>query len=76
MAMKVREFIAWLATQDQDATVEVLLGERGKNWNSDSYRRVDFDPEKHADYTDLRGNPHTIGKPYENARTLFLGLDE
>lgn len=73
--MIVSEFIAWLATQDQGATVEVLQGERGSGYEGDYYRRVDFDPEKHADYMDMRGNPHAVGKPYENARTLFLGSD-
>jgi len=73
--MKVFEMIEWLKTQDQEATVEVLAGEVGRGWNPDSYRRVDFDPELHFEYTDMRGNPYAVGKPYENSRTIFLGVD-
>lgn len=74
--MIVSEFIKWLKTQDQGATVEVLHGIASRNWEGDSYRKVDFDPEKHSDYTDMRGNPFAVGKPYENSRTLFLGEAE
>ena len=71
--MNVRDFMHWLETQDQDATVEILIGVRGRGWDGDSYRHADFDPEKNVEYTDMRGNQHAVGKPYENSRWLFLG---
>jgi hypothetical protein len=76
MTMTVQQFIRWLETQDQDATVEIMVGVRGTGYKSDSYRVDDFDPEKHADYTDMRGNPFAVGKSWENARTLCLGGEE
>jgi len=74
--MIVSDFIEWLKTQDQGATVRVLHGIHARAWEGDSYRRVDFDPEKHSDYTDMRGNHLAVGKPYENSRTLFIGEAE
>jgi len=74
--MTVSEMIEWLKTQDQGATVEILAGYRGRNWNDDGYSLKDFDPLLHAEYTDMRGNPHAKGKAYENSRTLFLGYQE
>lgn len=74
--MLVSEFAQWLAAQDQGATVEVLQVVRARGYEGDSFRRVDFDPAVHADYIDMRGNQFAVGRPYENSRTLFLGLDE
>ena len=74
--MIVEYFIKWLQTQDQGATVEVLVGERSRGYEGDTYHKADFDPEKHVDYIDMRGNPFGVGKPYENERTLFLGDSE
>ena len=71
--MIVEDFIKWLQTQDQGATVEVLAVERSRGYEGDTYHKTDFDPEKHVDYIDMRGNPFGVGKPYENDRTLFLG---
>lgn len=71
--MTVRELIEWLSTQDLDANVQVLKGERGKAWEGDSYHWVDLDVNEHSDYSDMRGNPFAKGKPYENDRTLTLG---
>lgn len=73
--MTVKEFIKWLKTQDQGATVEVLCIEKSLGYLGPTYQRVDFDPEIHSDYLDMRGNKFAIGKPYENARSLFLGRD-
>ena len=72
--MVVSEFIEWLSTQDQGATVEILRGGRG-GYEGDRYWRAEFDPKQHADYTDMRGNPYMVGRPTENARYLFLGGD-
>lgn len=74
--MIVEDFIKWLKTQDQGATVEILIGERARGYGGDEYHKVDFDPEKHVEYTDMRGNKFAIGKPYENTRSLFLGAAE
>ena len=74
--MIVSDFIEWLKTQDQGATVEILVGVRGRTWEGDSYRKEDFDPETHVEYSDMRGNQFAVGKPYENSRTLFLGDSE
>ena len=71
--MTVAEFIEWLKTQDQGATVECLEGREGRNWQGDSYTETPFDPAKHTDYIDLRGNEFAKGKPYENKRTLLIG---
>lgn len=71
--MTVVEMIEWLKTQDSGATVQVVIRDEGM-W-ADAVSIVDFDPEEHADYIDLRGNPWSKGKPYENKRTLLLGVD-
>jgi hypothetical protein len=77
--MKVRELIAWLqAFPDQDATVEVLHCTTGQPYYQQGgvTGAVEFDPEKHAEYTDMRGNQWAKGKPWENSHTLLLGLNE
>ena len=75
--MKVRELIQWLAkVQDQDAEVEVVMHSRGTGYydQGGTASAVAFDPEKHATYTDLRGNTYIKpDAPYYNARTLLLG---
>jgi hypothetical protein len=75
--MKVREFVQWLAAfHDQDADVEVVRHTRGTGYYDQGGNASAelFDPEKHAEYTDLRGNPHVApGAPWENAHTLLLG---
>lgn len=74
--MIVSEFIEWLKTQDQGATVEILCGERSSGYEGDSYHKEDFDSTKHVEYTDMRGNPFAVGKSYENSRSLFIGESE
>jgi len=76
--MKVRELINWLAKfEDQEAEVEVVEhSNSGASYyeQGGTSRVARFNPEKHAVYTDLRGNPHV--KPsnsYYNERTLLLG---
>jgi len=76
MTVTVKDFMEWLQTQDQGATVEILQGRRGRGYEGDSYGRVDFEIDLHAEYTDMRGNQFAVGKPYENSRTLFLGSEE
>ena len=69
--MTVSEMIAWLQNQDQGATVEVVVSEY-RGWSRDAGWRA-FDPAEHADYSDMRGNPHAVGQPHENSRTLYIG---
>lgn len=78
--MQVREFIEWLKQfPDQDATVEVLHCSPGMPYTQQGgvTDSVDFDPNKHAEYTDFRENPFV--KPTEkwfNRRALLLGLND
>lgn len=71
--MTVAELIEWLKTQDQEAVVFVVSGERGYAWNGDSYNLQEFTPTL-AEYIDLRGNPFVKpDAPHFNARSLHLG---
>lgn len=69
--MIVSEFIEWLKTQDQGATVKIIAVERGE-WG-DTFSRCDFDVNQHVDYSDLRGYKPANGTPYENMRSLVIG---
>lgn len=78
--MTVADFIAWLQTQDQGATVEVLVQHKAPTWESYGPCFAEpFTPEL-ADYTDNRGIDFTLGgrcpgppPDYANDRTLILG---
>lgn len=74
--MIVSDLIEWLKTQDQGATVQVVRHTSGYGYydQGGNVQEVDFDPLKHVEYVDLRGNSR-IGpdKPYYQARTLLLG---
>ncbi len=78
--MTVAEFIAWLQTHpDPEATVEVVEHSTGKGYydQGGNIRVVDFSPEVHADYIDLRGNSMIApGMPYYGKRTLLIGAIE
>ena len=75
--MKVKDLVQWLAAfEDQDADVDVVSHSSGTGHydQGGNATAAAFDPEKHATYTDLRGNPYV--KPdatYYNTRTLLLG---
>ena len=70
--MIVSEFIEWLKTQDQGATVYVIQVTQGYGYQDDT-SEVEFDPDLSM-YIDLRGNPNvTPDKSYYNARSLTLG---
>jgi hypothetical protein len=75
--MKVRELRQWLADlEDQDAEVEVVEHSSGTGYydQGGNAKVVPFNPERHATYTDMRGNPHVKpDAPYRDARTLLLG---
>lgn len=71
--MKVSEFIEWLETQDQEATVEVVVRVPATGWGGDSVSVVEFTPEL-SYYVDLRGNPFMKdNSPIKDSRTLLLG---
>lgn len=71
--MKVRDFIKWLETQDQDATVNVMVQQKAPTWESyGPCEETPFTPDL-SEYRDMRGNPFAKGQPYENDRTLVLG---
>ena len=76
MTMTVREMIAYLESfEDQDATVQVVVFDEGRGYDSGSAREVDFVPSEHAEYTDLRGNPWVAeDAPYRDRRFLVLGV--
>ncbi len=70
--MTVVEFIEWLKTQDQGATVEFLTTSHC-GYTVSEFLEV-FDPEKASDYSDLRGNSFVpADAPYKDSRTLYLG---
>ena len=71
--MKVSELIEWLKTQDQEAIVEILVGEHSRGYSGDSFSKEFFDINEHVDYTDFRKYDFAKGQPYENDRLLFLG---
>ncbi len=75
--MKVRELIEWLHRfEDQDAEVKVVSHTGGTGYydQGGNAARTSFDPERHAEYTDLRGNPFVKSTdPRFGARTLLLG---
>lgn len=75
--MKVRELIDWLKSfEDQDADVLIIEHEAdgGYYCQGGTAREASFDPSKHAEYTDLRGNKFVPpGAPYEGKRSLLLG---
>jgi hypothetical protein len=68
--MTVNEFMEWLATQDQGATVEVIEVLEGRGYEAYNPGVVYFDPDRHVEYIDLRGNPNAAGS---TSRTLTLG---
>lgn len=70
--MIVRDLIKWLETQDQGATVKVVVVGRGGWAGAYEADTMPFDPEL-SEYVDMRGNQFAVGKPYENDRTLLLG---
>lgn len=75
--MTVKELAEWLQSfPDQEATVEVVVHEDGTGYYDQGgwcSTRI-FNPEEHAEYTDMRGNQFVKpSEPYYNARTLLLG---
>ena len=75
--MLVSEFIEWLKSQDQCATVEVIV--QGDPETYQSYGRcetelLDVENDDHIEYTDFRGNQFVKeDSPHFNKRYLKLG---
>ena len=73
--MTVAELREWLATQDQEATVEIVAHTGNMEYLGDTFGVREFDPEEHVDYTDLRGNQFVKeDDPRFGSRSLLLGL--
>ena len=74
--MIVSEFIEWLKTQDQGATVWVMeQQEPGAYQSYGECTAVPFDPEKHAEYMDWREVASAKGHPFANDHDLTLGTN-
>lgn len=79
--MTVREFIEWLKTQDQDATVQVVQHKSSGGTNSyymqgGEAQVVDFNQDNPDlfEYTDFRSNQFVKpDAPYYNQRYLLIG---
>lgn len=57
--MKVHEFIKWLNKfEDQDAEVLIVEHESGTGYydQGGNAREEEFDPSRHVEYTNFRGN--------------------
>jgi hypothetical protein len=55
--MNVEQLIEWLKTQDQDATVQVIVVEQSpRSYHPDLVTEVDFDPSL-SNRVNLVGNP-------------------
>ena len=71
--MKVHEFIEWLKTQEQEATVYVMVQNEPSEYQSyGNCSEIEFTPE-HCEYRNFQNNPFAKGQPYENAKELILG---
>ena len=78
MTMTVRQMIEWMSTfEDQDAIVEVVVHSEGRGYydqggNADT---MEFDPEKHVEYTDMRCNQFVKESDSRyNRRSVVFGV--
>jgi hypothetical protein len=61
---------------DQEAVIEVVVHQGGSGYYTQGgiAAAVEFNPELHTDYTDLRGNPRIpLRSECYGKRTLLLG---
>lgn len=65
--MKLKEFKKFLEQFPDDATVEVIVNERGRNWEGDYAYVRDFIGDEFGDYDYTE---------YKNERTLCLGTQD
>lgn len=54
--MQVKQLIELLKTQDQEAIVDIVVGEQARAYGGDHYNVCEFDPSEHMQYTDFRAN--------------------
>lgn len=75
--MNVKELTQWLSEfPDQEAIVEIIEHTSGTGYydQGGNATTVEFNPEYHYEYTDLRGNPFVREtEPWYNKRSLLLG---
>jgi len=78
MTMSVRQMIEWMSTfEDQDAIVEVVVHRDGRGYydQGGNAETMEFNPEQHVEYTDMRGNQFVHeGNPYYNRRSVVFGV--
>jgi phosphoribosylformylglycinamidine (FGAM) synthase-like amidotransferase family enzyme len=78
MTMTVRQMIEWMSTfEDQDAIVEVVVHSEGSDYYSQggNAETMEFDPQRHVEYTDMRGNQFVNeSAPYYNRRSVVFGV--
>ena len=76
--MTVRQMIEWMSTfEDQDAIVEVVVHSEGRGYyNQGGVADImEFDPEQHVEYTDMRGNKFVQdSSPRYNRRSVVFGV--
>jgi hypothetical protein len=74
--MKIKEFIKWLETQDQDAIIKVVAHKSGRGYydQGGTASKVEFDPSNHVEITDFRGNSFvTPDDDFYNKIHILLG---
>jgi len=78
MTMTVRQMAEWMSTfEDQDAIVEVVVHSEGRGYYNQGgdAETMEFNPEKHVEYTDMRGNRFVNeSAPYYNRRSVVFGV--
>lgn len=75
--MSVADFVAFLQTQDQGATVLVIEHANGHTHydQGGNVQEVPFNPAVHAYLSDY-SSPAFAGKPYHGTRELLIGSRE
>ena len=72
----VADLIEFLKTQDQDAILQIVEHTCGTSYydQGGNASEENFDPERHVEYTDFRGNRYVKeSDPHFNKRYLLLG---
>lgn len=80
MTMTVRQMIEWMSTfEDQDAIVEVICHHEPAGYydQGGTVTIEEFNPDRHVEYTDLRGNPFVHeSSPSYNRRSVIFGATD
>ena len=75
--MKVKEFIEYLKTLDQEATVQVLNAYPSGSWDGGScISKVVFDPKEHVDELDARDEGYAKYPNIFGLHEYTFGLEE